>query len=206
MLRPAAPNHDAAVGRKADHRHRHGVEDGGQRLPGLALGLLEAHALGDVLVDGDPAVVEGRPSHDGHRAPADELVGLDRGLRHGAEPLGEIGLAVADEHAGIDAVLEDVADQRAGTGQLWRQGVDLCVALVAHHQAALAVDHGEPVRHVGERHVEAQVLRAQLRLRRISCWVRSSRSASCSARVWMNAAVTAANITRRVTPSWCGRR
>ena len=44
------------------------------------------------------------------------------------------------------------------------QTVHLDVALVAHDQSPLGVDHGQAVRHVGERHLEPPVLQAQLLL------------------------------------------
>ncbi len=163
VLRTAAPKHHAGVRRGADDRCRHRIEYGSQRRLGLTLGLQQALALGDVLVDRDPAAVGGRPARDLHGSPAPQRIGLDRELGHRSAAFLAIGLRIgAGVNAVGDTVLHHLVDGGARLGQLGRQAVHVGVALVAHHQPLLGVHHAHAVRHVGEHHVDTHVLPAQL--------------------------------------------
>ena len=61
-----------------------------------------------------------------------------------------------------DPVPDDRARTRARLHDVGRQAHDLEVAVVADDEAEVLVEHGEPLRHVGERRVEAAVLGAEL--------------------------------------------
>ena len=84
------------------------------------------------------------------------LVGGRRALRDRA--LRVLAPVIAERHA----VLHDLAQPDARLHHLGREPVHLQIALVAHDQALVGVEHAQPLDHVVERGVEAGVLGAQL--------------------------------------------
>ena len=79
------------------------------------------------------------------------------------EPVAHEGFGVEGSlHAAGKALLEDIGKGRPGTRQLVRDVVHLGVAPVADHQLLVGIEHAQPVRHVAQRHVEQEILPAQL--------------------------------------------
>ena len=128
--------------------------------------LLGALALGDVVVGGDPAAVAHRVVEHGDGAPVGHLnqLGMRCASRKRLEHLRDVSVDVAGKGAGRLAVFEQSAKRATGFHHFARQAVHAPVTLVADHQATLAVEHQQRLRHVVDGGLEPQVLRLELRL------------------------------------------
>ena len=133
----------------------------------LGLGLA---LLGDVVMRGHGAAVGHRLGGHGDVAAIAQLVGiLGHSLPGDAlDPVSEqlVG-ALAPEFTLGDAMLDDLAQCRAGFHLLGRQPVHLGIALVAHDEPLLAVVHGQALQHVVEGGIELDILVRQLLLLRL---------------------------------------
>ena len=125
----------------------------------------EALALGDVVVDGDPAAVGCGLAGDEDGPAIVQLADLRPRIEERAVSLATVFLDVcARVEIACDEMLEDVRDRRARAREAGREVVHLDIALVANHDVLVGIDHAQAVRHVRKRRLEATVLRAQLLL------------------------------------------
>ena len=124
---------------------------------------LQLFALGDVLMRRDPAAPAHRRARDANGAPVAQVVNRRRCLVERRKALVDIGVRIG---AGIEAVgnavLDDLAQRRAGLDLRGREPVDLAVAVVGDYYALVRIEHAQAVRHVLQGRVETLVLRFQL--------------------------------------------
>ena len=94
-------------------------------------------ALRHVLVDGDPPALLDRLAGDADDASVAQVPHPDRGLEHGSRPLAVIlvGLGLGVDPL-ADAMAVDILEARSGPGQLGRQAIHICKALVADDDPA----------------------------------------------------------------------
>jgi hypothetical protein len=127
----------------------------------LRLGLF---LRGDVLVDGDPAAVRHRPVIDRECPPVAH--GVFDIIRLAAadfrQPLLDISAGVFRTVTGGNASFQDRKQCHAALHLLGWNPVHFAIALIAHDQTLVAVEHAQPVRHVLERGIEPHILRLQL--------------------------------------------
>ena len=126
--------------------------------------------LADVLMRHDPAAVAAR-AHGSRDDPAvGQLVG-EMAYLADAGALDQLLLHPLHVFAGIeaigDAVLDDLAQGRAGLHLLGSEAVQLGIGGVGDDDAAVGIEHGETLHHVVEGGVELLVLRPQHLLLRL---------------------------------------
>ncbi len=149
---------------------QHAVRQVGQRIvPRHVRDLhLRPAPFGDVLVGRDPAAAGHRHVHDGDGTAVvelDELAGRRAGFDGRGEAL-EILVDVTRKASDCGAPFEQLAEREAGADVVLPKVVHLGVARIADDEAALAVEHDEPLRHVGNGRIEAHVLRVKVGLAR----------------------------------------
>ncbi len=126
---------------------------------------VQALALGDVVVDGDPAAVGCGLAGDEDGPAIVQFADLRPRIEERAVSLATVFLDVCVRVEVIcDEMLEDVRDRSARAREAGREIVHLDIALVADHDVLVGIDHAQAVRHVRKRRLEATVLRAQLLL------------------------------------------
>ena len=104
--------------------------------------------LGDVLVRRQPAAVRHRMPQDHDDAAVAELLDVGRSAELGGDIFGRV---CADEIAADFAVVDDRFELRARLHHVFRQIVDLPVALVGDQNPMLRVEHAQALRHVLQR-------------------------------------------------------
>ena len=122
--------------------------------------LLVAPAVGDVLVDGDPAAAVDRLVGDLDHPPVAQFV--DGAIRLVAGDLGDAGLDIflrgLRGTAGRDPRLEDRPQRHSRSHIVGAQPVHLGVARIADDEPLLAVEHAQAMGHVFQRHLQNAVL------------------------------------------------
>ena len=122
--------------------------------------------LGDVFVGRDPAAAGHRQVDHGDGAAVvelDELAGRRARLDGRGEAL-EVLLGVARKGSGGGAPFEQLPERETGADVVRAETVHVGVARIADDEAAVAVEHDEPLRHVRNRRIEAHVLRMEVGL------------------------------------------
>ncbi len=127
---------------------------------------LRAAPFGDVLVGRHPAAAGHRHVHHGDGAAVvelDELAGRRAGFDGRGEAL-EILVDVPRKASDGGAPFEQSSKRKAGADVVRAEAVHLGVARIADDEPAVAVEHDEPLRHVGNRRIETHVLRMKVGL------------------------------------------
>ena len=127
--------------------------------------LLDAAALGDVLMGGEPAAIGERLVHDLHGTAVGRVDDDLTAPRDVAQRRLDVIVDVAGEGAGVPAMRDDLTEARARPDDGFRKAVHLDVSMVADDQPPRRVEQQKALRHVVDGLVETLLLQGQASLR-----------------------------------------
>jgi hypothetical protein len=145
---------------------RHVLQGGGksrvrffQRFGAFAQSTFDVLVRGDVVVNGHPSAVRHRLVVDRDHTTIGQLVFRREGtaIGHLIDPCGDVFRRADRRHAGGNPRLEDRLQCRAPLYLVGAEPVHLRIAIVAHHEPLIAVEHRQAVRHVGKRGVQQMI-------------------------------------------------
>ena len=124
--------------------------------------------LGDIFVSCNPATTRHRVLLDADDAAIRQFIDSGRiFLDHSLEEDFNVGVGGQIDTAdfcnpALDPMTNDVTARRPVRAQFGRNSVDLGISFVAQDQPVLCIEHRQPVRHVLQSNVEAQVLLSKI--------------------------------------------
>ena len=128
--------------------------------------LFAAQTFGDVLVGGNPASAWHDPvgNRDGAAVADVERPAADMSRRKLREQSGGVFFRITCKSAEPGAIAQQFGESNAGPRVVRLELVQVAITFVANNDAALRVEQQQPLRHVIDRGVKADILRAQLAL------------------------------------------